>query len=62
MTTRLYQNSLFPVFQGHIVKPKGVSIAVLAQYGVMPLTAFCFVKVGTFIFYYFTKNLKPPTV
>ncbi|KAM7395141.1 hypothetical protein PAMA_006748 [Pampus argenteus] len=28
----------------HIVKPKGVVIAVLAQYGVMPLTAFCLVK------------------
>ncbi|KAG7222671.1 hypothetical protein INR49_026280 [Caranx melampygus] len=30
--------------KGHIVKPKGVTIAVLAQYGVMPLAAFCFVK------------------
>ncbi|XP_023270782.1 sodium/bile acid cotransporter-like isoform X1 [Seriola lalandi dorsalis] len=29
----------------HIVKPKGVTIAVLAQYGVMPLTAFCLAKV-----------------
>ncbi|XP_039981763.1 sodium/bile acid cotransporter [Xiphias gladius] len=29
----------------HIVKPKGVAIAVLAQYGVMPLTAFCLAKV-----------------
>ncbi|XP_054473932.1 hepatic sodium/bile acid cotransporter-like [Anoplopoma fimbria] len=28
----------------HIVKPKGVAIAVLAQYGVMPLTAFCLAK------------------
>ncbi|XP_075940034.1 hepatic sodium/bile acid cotransporter-like [Anarhichas minor] len=28
----------------HIVKPKGVVIAVLAQYGVMPLIAFCLVK------------------
>ncbi|XP_068564309.1 hepatic sodium/bile acid cotransporter-like [Cebidichthys violaceus] len=28
----------------HIVKPKGVTIAVLAQYGVMPLIAFCLVK------------------
>ncbi|GLD49637.1 sodium/bile acid cotransporter-like protein [Lates japonicus] len=30
--------------KGHIVKPKGVAIAVLAQYGVMPLTAFCLAK------------------
>ncbi|XP_071324168.1 hepatic sodium/bile acid cotransporter [Trachinotus anak] len=29
----------------HMVKPKGVMIAVVAQYGVMPLTAFCLVKV-----------------
>ncbi|XP_076023349.1 hepatic sodium/bile acid cotransporter [Genypterus blacodes] len=29
----------------HIMKPKGVLIAVVAQYGVMPLTAFCFAKV-----------------
>ncbi|XP_049445509.1 sodium/bile acid cotransporter [Epinephelus fuscoguttatus] len=29
----------------HIVKPKGVAIALLAQYGVMPLTAFCLAKV-----------------
>ncbi|KAM6906656.1 hepatic sodium/bile acid cotransporter isoform 1-T2 [Lycodopsis pacificus] len=28
----------------HIVKPKGVVIAVLTQYGVMPLIAFCLVK------------------
>ncbi|XP_040919787.1 sodium/bile acid cotransporter [Toxotes jaculatrix] len=28
----------------HIVKPKGVAIAVLSQYGVMPLTAFCLAK------------------
>ncbi|XP_077443393.1 hepatic sodium/bile acid cotransporter [Stigmatopora argus] len=28
----------------HIVKPKGVVIAVVAQYCVMPLTAFCFAK------------------
>ncbi|XP_028253819.1 sodium/bile acid cotransporter [Parambassis ranga] len=26
--------------KGHIMKPKGVAIALLAQYGVMPLTAF----------------------
>uniref|UniRef100_A0A4W6FVW3 Hepatic sodium/bile acid cotransporter n=1 Tax=Lates calcarifer TaxID=8187 RepID=A0A4W6FVW3_LATCA len=30
--------------KGHIVKPKGVAIAALAQYGVMPLTAFCLAK------------------
>ncbi|KAM9840224.1 hepatic sodium/bile acid cotransporter [Aulostomus maculatus] len=30
--------------KGHIVKPKGVVIAVLAQYGIMPLTAFCLAK------------------
>ncbi|KAM3861021.1 hepatic sodium/bile acid cotransporter [Diretmus argenteus] len=29
----------------HIVKPKGVAIAVVAQYGVMPLTAFSLAKV-----------------
>ncbi|KAK2856033.1 hypothetical protein Q5P01_004768 [Channa striata] len=29
----------------HIVKPKGVAIALLAQYGIMPLTAFCLAKV-----------------
>ncbi|KAF7664027.1 hypothetical protein LDENG_00191880 [Lucifuga dentata] len=28
----------------HILKPKGVAIAVLSQYGVMPLTAFSLVK------------------
>lgn len=28
------------------MKPKGVAIAVLSQYGVMPLTAFCLAKVG----------------
>ncbi|XP_057679347.1 hepatic sodium/bile acid cotransporter [Corythoichthys intestinalis] len=30
--------------KGHIVKPKGVVIAVTAQYCVMPLTAFCLAK------------------
>ncbi|XP_032398545.1 sodium/bile acid cotransporter [Etheostoma spectabile] len=30
--------------KAHIVKPKGVAIAALAQYGVMPLTAFCLAK------------------
>jgi len=39
----LYSFSL----QDHIVKPKGVVIAVLSQYGIMPLTAFCLAKVGT---------------
>lgn len=29
-----------------MMKPKGVAIAALAQYGVMPLTAFCLAKVG----------------
>ncbi|XP_078130530.1 hepatic sodium/bile acid cotransporter [Sander vitreus] len=29
----------------HIVKPKGVAIAALAQFGVMPLSAFCLAKV-----------------
>uniref|UniRef100_A0A3Q3VJI9 Hepatic sodium/bile acid cotransporter n=1 Tax=Mola mola TaxID=94237 RepID=A0A3Q3VJI9_MOLML len=28
----------------HIMKPKGVAIAALCQYGVMPLTAFCLAK------------------
>ncbi|KAM9703243.1 hepatic sodium/bile acid cotransporter isoform 1-T2 [Menidia menidia] len=28
----------------HITKPKGVAIAVLSQYGIMPLTAFCLAK------------------
>uniref|UniRef100_A0A8C9XGM2 Hepatic sodium/bile acid cotransporter n=1 Tax=Sander lucioperca TaxID=283035 RepID=A0A8C9XGM2_SANLU len=28
----------------HIVKPKGVAIAALAQFGVMPLSAFCLAK------------------
>ncbi|KAL0963082.1 hypothetical protein UPYG_G00349440 [Umbra pygmaea] len=31
--------------KAHIIKPKGVTIAVLAQYGVMPLTAFSLAKV-----------------
>ncbi|MED6254010.1 hypothetical protein ATANTOWER_012076 [Ataeniobius toweri] len=31
----------------HILKPKGVAIAVLSQYGIMPLTAFCLIKVCT---------------
>uniref|UniRef100_A0A3B4BEC5 Uncharacterized protein n=1 Tax=Periophthalmus magnuspinnatus TaxID=409849 RepID=A0A3B4BEC5_9GOBI len=31
--------------KGHIVKPKGVGIAIVSQYGIMPLTAFCLAKV-----------------
>lgn len=30
--------------KGHFVKPKGVFIALLAQFGVMPLTAFCLTR------------------
>lgn len=30
--------------KNHLTKPKGVAIAVLAQYGIMPLTAFCLAK------------------
>ncbi|KAM9354953.1 hepatic sodium/bile acid cotransporter [Pholidichthys leucotaenia] len=30
--------------KGHMMKPKGVGIAILSQYGVMPLTAFCLAK------------------
>lgn len=37
---------LLPSLQYHIVNPKGLVIAVLAQYGVMPLAAFCLAKVG----------------
>ena len=29
----------------HILKPKGVAIAVVAQFGIMPLTAFSLAKV-----------------
>ncbi|XP_030577906.1 sodium/bile acid cotransporter-like isoform X2 [Archocentrus centrarchus] len=32
----------------HLMKPKGVAIAVVAQYGIMPLTAFCLAKVFQF--------------
>ncbi|MGH0137006.1 UNVERIFIED_CONTAM: hypothetical protein FKN15_061970 [Acipenser sinensis] len=31
--------------KAHILKPKGVAIAVVAQYGIMPLTAFTLAKV-----------------
>ncbi|XP_059354614.1 hepatic sodium/bile acid cotransporter-like [Carassius carassius] len=30
--------------KSYLIKPKGVAIAVGAQYGIMPLTAFCFAK------------------
>lgn len=30
--------------KAHIVKPKGVVVAILAQFGVMPLTAFSLAK------------------
>lgn len=30
--------------KNHLTKPKGVAIAVVAQYGIMPLTAFCLAK------------------
>ncbi len=29
----------------HLLKPKGVAIALLAQFGIMPLTAFCLAKI-----------------
>lgn len=41
-----YQQFVCPPSQGHIVRPKGVAIALMAQYGFMPLIAFCLVKVG----------------
>ncbi|XP_074548661.1 hepatic sodium/bile acid cotransporter-like [Halichoeres trimaculatus] len=31
--------------KAHCLKPKGVAIALLAQFGIMPLTAFCLAKV-----------------
>ncbi|XP_062863756.1 hepatic sodium/bile acid cotransporter [Trichomycterus rosablanca] len=31
--------------KGHIVRPKGVCIALVAQFGIMPLTAFCLAKI-----------------
>lgn len=30
--------------KAHLLKPKGVAIALLAQFGIMPLTAFCLGK------------------
>ncbi|KAM9341266.1 hepatic sodium/bile acid cotransporter-like [Symphorus nematophorus] len=30
--------------KAHLLKPKGVAIALLAQFGIMPLTAFCLAK------------------
>lgn len=29
----------------HLLKPKGVAIALLAQFGIMPLTGFCLAKI-----------------
>lgn len=40
------QFSTFFCFQYHLMKPKGVAIAVVSQYVIMPLTAFCLAKVG----------------
>lgn len=31
--------------KAHLFKPKGVAIALLAQFGIMPLTAFCLAKI-----------------
>lgn len=31
--------------KAHLLKPKGVGIALLAQFGIMPLTAFCLAKI-----------------
>ncbi|XP_035530390.1 sodium/bile acid cotransporter-like [Morone saxatilis] len=31
--------------KSHLLKPKGVAIALLAQFGIMPLTAFCLAKI-----------------
>lgn len=33
-----------PKIKKHLIKPKGVAIAIVAQYGIMPLTAFCLAK------------------
>lgn len=30
--------------KNYLIRPKGVVIAVVAQYGIMPFTAFCFAK------------------
>lgn len=30
--------------KGHLLRPKGVVIALLAQFGIMPLTAFCLTR------------------
>lgn len=39
----------FFCLQNYIMKPKGLAIAAMAQYGIMPLTAFCLVKVGIYV-------------
>lgn len=31
--------------KAHLFKPKGVAIALLAQFGIMPLTAFCLARI-----------------
>lgn len=31
--------------KAHLLKPKGVAIALLAQFGIMPLTAFCLARI-----------------
>lgn len=31
--------------KAHLLKPMGVAIALLAQFGIMPLTAFCLAKI-----------------
>lgn len=31
--------------KNHLLKPKGIAIALLAQFGIMPLTAFCLGKI-----------------
>ncbi|XP_053290690.1 hepatic sodium/bile acid cotransporter [Pleuronectes platessa] len=31
--------------KGHFIKPKGVGIALVSQFGIMPLTAFCLAKI-----------------
>lgn len=40
------------------MRPKGVAIAVMAQYGIMPLTAFSLAKVGVS----FNSDLNRQTV
>ncbi len=47
----------FASLQRHILKPKGVAIAVLSQYGVMPLTAFSLAKVSVAVKFLSSKTL-----